>query len=620
MAIVFKPFETEYGYKSPGFTVDALGNVTVRTITNTFVPPVEPVAPDFNINEVAGDFSILSDGEAVVGTNPTISVERGATYNFVLNLNSITFNIFLPDETDPNIAGVLYSENLSHQNVITGNTLQTTTLSFSQTWQQEPNGYARTAQVLVPNTTGTNLATKKLPVVISLHDTGSNQATGITNVSWISNTILIAPQGYNNVWNVGYQSSKADDIALINSIIASLSNYDNVDTREITIIGYGNGAQLALQYANSTTNASVKNIITYNGLLNVDQYNAVDGKFYNYDLEDNYTDNSTVIDWVEVVPIVGKKVVMFNGKDDLNFLFNGGTINGQEFYSAIDSIYGMARADAAITSKITTGTIQPDGSELFSYNSNRINMYAYNGVANNFSSYQNAQRTIISNTIAISSYADVPVLTVTTGAEAQDKLTGTLTYIVPVDAPDTLYYGDNDGFPKGIISVQQPSIIGVGVFSSILNTGDLLSSGVNADINLSPTGTGLVTINPETTGFINNVNINVQNLTTSGTVSLTPNADVTISPQSNGVLTIRPTATGTINNIEIGGIIPRNGTFSNLISAQGTLNNTTIGLTTAAAARFSQATVSNEPTNADDVTKKQYVDNTATVLAIALGA
>ena len=33
------------------------------------------------------------------------------------------------------------------------------------------------------------------------------------------------------------------------------------DTREITIIGYGNGAQLALQYSNYNQSATIKNII-----------------------------------------------------------------------------------------------------------------------------------------------------------------------------------------------------------------------------------------------------------------------------------------------------------------------------------------------------------------------
>jgi len=619
MAVVFKPFEADYGYKSPGFSVDTEGNVVVRTITNTYTPPVIPPAPDFNVNETAGNFSFLQNGEAVTGSNPTITLERGSTYNIVLDTNSIAFNIYKPDVQDPNALGLLYSEGLSHKNTVTGLNISSGILSFNQTWQQQQSGYNRTAQVLVPDTADTELEGKKLPVVISLHDTGFTQADGILNVNYIPNKILIAPQGYNNEWNVGYQTSKADDIALIDSIIESFSQYDNIDTREITIIGYGNGAQLALQYVNSTQNASVKNVITFNGLLNTDQYNSLDTSFYNYTLEAQNQDNSTVINWVQVTTLGNRNILMFNGKDDLRFLYNGGTVDNEELYSAEDTAYAMALANSTSESKLTAGSLQQDGSELFAYDNNNIRMYAFTGVANNFSQYQNSIRTNILNSIATVSYLDIPIEQTLTGAEAQGQQSGTLTYEVPVDAPDNLFYGDTDGIPYGSITVAQPSIIGVGVFSSILDTGDLLAEGQDADIRLSPRGLGTVTINPETTGTINNVNINTQNLTTSGSVQLTPNADITISPQANGVLSIRPTSIGTIDNINIGSVIPRTGTFSTLNSSQGTLNNTTIGLTSAASAAFTGATVQNDPASANDVTKKQYVDNTATVLAIALG-
>ena len=619
MAIVFKPFETDYGYKSPGFSVDTNGNVTVRTITNTYTPPVTPPAPDFNVNETAGAFTFLNKGTAVAGNNPQITVERGTTYTFVLNTSSLAFNVYKPDVGNTSVPGLLYSEGLSHANTVSGENLATGTISFTQTWQQQSSGFSRTAQVVVPDTTGTALEGKKIPVVISLHDDGFTQANGITNVNFISDKILIAPQGYNNQWNIGYQTSKADDIALLDSIITSLNNYDNVDTREITIIGYGNGGQLALQYSNYSQNASVKNIIAFNGLLNVDQYQTNDHSFYTYDLDDQLQDQSTIINWISVTPLGSKNILMFNGKDDLNFLYNGGTVGAQELYSAENSIYGMARADGSTEDKITTATSESDGSESFTYDNNAVRLYAFPGVANNFTTYQNAIRTRINTTIATSTYLDIPVATTLTDAEAQGKQSGTLTYAVPVDAPDTLYYGDSDSVPYGTLTVAQPSIIGAGVFSSILDTGDLLAEGQDAQIRLSPSGTGTVTINPATTGTVNNVNVNAQNLSTSGNVSLTPNADVTISPQAGGTLTMRPTDIGLVDNVTIGSVIPRNGTFSTLNSSQGTLNNTTLGLTTAAQAAFSSATVTSDPSNANDVTKKQYVDNTATVLSIALG-
>ena len=116
------------------------------------------------------------------------------------------------------------------------------------------------------------------------------------------------------------------------------------------------------------------------------------------------------------------------------------------------------------------------------------------------------------------------------------------------------------------------------------------------------------------------MNVNAQQLTATNNVSLTPNADVTISPQAGGDLTIRPIDLGSLDNVNIGAVIPRNGTFSNIVSAQGTLNSTTIGLTTAAQAAFTSATVTSGPATANSLTRKSYVDNTATVLSIALGA
>ena len=105
MAVVLKQFEAEYGFKSPGFTVDNAGNVVVRTITNTYTPPVVPPSPDFNTNETAGAFTWLKEGNPLSGNNPNITLERGKTYNFVLNLSSLTFNIFQPDENDANTPG-----------------------------------------------------------------------------------------------------------------------------------------------------------------------------------------------------------------------------------------------------------------------------------------------------------------------------------------------------------------------------------------------------------------------------------------------------------------------------------------------------------------------------------
>ena len=116
------------------------------------------------------------------------------------------------------------------------------------------------------------------------------------------------------------------------------------------------------------------------------------------------------------------------------------------------------------------------------------------------------------------------------------------------------------------------------------------------------------------------MDINANSIQSTGQTTLTPsNADVVISPQGTGVLTVQPINLGTIDNIDIGQTTPQKGSFSLLETTQGTLNNTTIGATVPATAAFTSATVTTAPTDANDVSNKNYVDSTSTVLAIALG-
>ena len=203
--------------------------------------------------------------------------------------------------------------------------------------------------------------------------------------------------------------------------------------------------------------------------------------------------------------------------------------------------------------------------------------------------------------------------------DAQGKATGLTTWEVPVDAPDVLFYGNSNRNPYGSVAITNPTLVGIGSFSSILNTGNFFSSGEDAIITMSPTGTGTVTISPAGGGFINNVNVNATNLTVGGEVTITPNEDVTISPQVNGTLAMNPLSRGEMNNMNIGGSIAGDGSFSSLVSSGGTLNNTTIGVTTPANAGFLTATAENVPTDKKDLGNKAYIDNTSMVYSIALG-
>lgn len=624
MAISYKQFETQSGFKSPGFTVDTEGNVVVRTLTQTVIPVPATEPPDYVVTEVAGNFNFANYGTV----NPTITLTRGETTTISLNLSGIGLNIFSPSEQDSNVPGELFNTGLSHKNVVTGVNIATGEWTFSQSWVQETN-YDRKVKITVPDlSTETQLVGKKIPIVIALHDVSSSMNSVTNNINFITDKILIAPQGYQNTWNVGYSVSKADDIALLDSILTQLETYDNVDTRDITFIGYGVGGQLAQQYFIQTSKNNLKNLILLSSLFHFDQHkvtftnlNERIDNFYALSLNPIQDEDSTEIIWTRTTPLVGRKILMFNGTNNLNWPFNGGIANGLELKSASDTIYAWARAENAISNQVTVGDRQPTGELVYSYKNATIRLIAYEGVGSNFGEYLPGIQDYISNTIAVTSYLDVPVITILQGASAQNQTEGTLTIVVPVDTPDLLFYGDGSGSPFGTILVDDPTFTGIGSFSAILNTGDLISNGQDAEISLRPTGAyGTVSINPQGGGFISNMDINANSITTLGQTTLTPvNADVVISPQGSGQLTVSPINLGTIDNMDIGQTTARKGAFSTLESSQGVLNNTTIGTTVPATGAFTSATVVQTPTEANDVTTKTYVDNTSTVLAIALG-
>ena len=99
MAIEYRQFESDYGFKSPGFTVDNAGNVVVTSLS--YIGGSSSSATgDYSVTETSGAFRLASDDFTVAATdNPSIAVTRGTSYSFTLTLSSITFNILSSDGT-----------------------------------------------------------------------------------------------------------------------------------------------------------------------------------------------------------------------------------------------------------------------------------------------------------------------------------------------------------------------------------------------------------------------------------------------------------------------------------------------------------------------------------------
>ena len=113
------------------------------------------------------------------------------------------------------------------------------------------------------------------------------------------------------------------------------------------------------------------------------------------------------------------------------------------------------------------------------------------------------------------------------------------------------------------------------VSSTLTATSAVNLSPANFNVTISPTGTGTVTIGPETTGAIDNIIIGANvpraatftTLTTQNNVTLNGSGSiVNLTPTGSGYVTINPGAAGTINNMSVGQTTPLNGKFTNLVA------------------------------------------------------
>jgi hypothetical protein len=105
MPVINSPFESQYGFKGPGFSVDAQGNITANSIITSNTEADTDVV-NFTVTESSNAFFI----EGYEGSNPTITISRATSYKFGITLSNLGFNIYsaLPN-TKYNI-GLVHSD------------------------------------------------------------------------------------------------------------------------------------------------------------------------------------------------------------------------------------------------------------------------------------------------------------------------------------------------------------------------------------------------------------------------------------------------------------------------------------------------------------------------------
>ena len=208
--------------------------------------------------------------------------------------------------------------------------LANTTLSITQTWSQQPSGFARTAVVQVPAGAGPH------PVVILLHGNGGTGAQMIGALDpHVSTAIRVAPSGYLTSWNVDGEASLAPDVAFIRDLIALLKTYDNVDAGRISIFGISNGSGMTNRLLIELDGAAFQNAGCQVSQMLAKMYH--DNAFWFNATGSNAYDQT-------IAPAKRRRIISLNGTADPLIPYNGGTSAIGTFISAQESIYRFAQA------------------------------------------------------------------------------------------------------------------------------------------------------------------------------------------------------------------------------------------------------------------------------------
>jgi len=252
--------------------------------------------------------------------------------------------------------------------------------NITQSWSQEKN-FKRQYFVNVPN----NDKNRKLPLFIALHGNGGNAERMMKNQlrkfkSISQNYIMVFPQGYKTSWNIVSERSKADDLAFIEAIVTNLTKFDNVQKKNVTILGNSNGAALVNQIAIETKLTSIQNFISNVSPLNSFQH---DGKNFKLrGVNNNYKEIAK--------PLPGKRILNVSGTEDPLVPYNGGLSKGipakggkLSFVAAEESIYQWAKLNGYKGAKLNKPSFSQGKLDFFSYNDGNFIHIKVNGSGHN---------------------------------------------------------------------------------------------------------------------------------------------------------------------------------------------------------------------------------------------
>jgi poly(3-hydroxybutyrate) depolymerase len=226
-----------------------------------------------------------------------------------------------------------------------GGPRQEIVLHVEQTWAQEPHGYSRTAKVAIPATS----AGQKVPVVFHFHGAGGHGNTHPFGTFLGDDAIIVAPDGYENTWNIYAEPSKADDVQFTLALIEKIADQiPAADMDNVNIAGTSNGAALTYQLLiNTKADRPFRRALPMVSSLIGPQYHEDQFWTFTESAPDHQTNNFDV----PVVPTFSEdfEYAHFHGTDDGTIRYDGqnpgpGFLAGAEVYAAQLTDFIWARA------------------------------------------------------------------------------------------------------------------------------------------------------------------------------------------------------------------------------------------------------------------------------------
>jgi|TARA_B110000495_G_scaffold173413_1_gene162906 hypothetical protein len=105
-----KSLQSQTGFNSPGFTVDAEGNITALSVSISGVSEDAGIA-NFNVTDESADTVFRIQDQA--GDNPSLTLARGTAYVFNLTLSTLQFYIKSTDTVTNFNSGLIHSSGTS---------------------------------------------------------------------------------------------------------------------------------------------------------------------------------------------------------------------------------------------------------------------------------------------------------------------------------------------------------------------------------------------------------------------------------------------------------------------------------------------------------------------------